>query len=103
MPASDKLSGVCTHEYFIIFYELLNEYYINNSIYMMNLQIISLYVLIDPWIHCPSYWKAAPVQYISCTTVWLGVENGFGIKNGFFIGKWIFIIYSSLYSQLVGK
>ena len=33
-----------------------------------------------------SYLKAARVQYISCPTIWPGVENGFGIENGFFIG-----------------
>ena len=61
MPTSGKLSGMCTCEYYIILYKLLNEYYNINSIYMMNLQILSLCVLIDPWIHCPSYhgWKAA--------------------------------------------
>ena len=37
------------------------------------------------------YWKAARMQYISCPTVWLGVENGFGIENEFFIGNWISI------------
>ena len=32
VPASGKLSGMCTHEHRIIFYELLNEYYNINSI-----------------------------------------------------------------------
>ena len=37
MPASGKLSGVCTYKHYIILYEFLNEYYHNiNSIYMMN-------------------------------------------------------------------
>ena len=37
------------------------------------------------------YWKAAHVQYISCSTVWPGLENGFGVENGFCIGNWISI------------
>ena len=50
VPASGKFFGMCTCEHYIILYELLQEIYIN-SIYMMNLQILSLYVLINPWIH----------------------------------------------------
>ena len=88
---SNYLSGMCTCEQYIILYEILNEYYNSNSIYTMNLWILSLYVLIDPWIHCPSYWKAARVQCISCPTVWTGVENWFGEENRFFIGDWISI------------
>ena len=91
IPASGKLSGVWTRKHYIILYELLNEYYNINSIYTMNLRRLSLYVLIDPWIHCPSYWKAACVHFIWCPTVWPNVENGFGIENGFFIGDWISI------------
>ena len=34
--------------------ELLNQIWNINSMYMMNLWILSLYVLIDPWIHCPT-------------------------------------------------
>ena len=37
-----------TCEQYIILYELLNEHYNINSRYTMNLQILSLYVLIDP-------------------------------------------------------
>ena len=38
MPASGKLSGVCTSEHYIILYELLNEYYnISSILYTMNL------------------------------------------------------------------
>ena len=49
MPASGKLSGVCTSEHYIILYELLNEYYnISSILYTMNLRILSLYVLINP-------------------------------------------------------
>ena len=51
VPASGKLSGMCTREHYIILYELLKEIDNINSIYMMNLQILSLYVLINPWIH----------------------------------------------------
>ena len=47
VPTSCKLSGMCTREQYIILYELLNEYYNINSIYMMNLQILSLYVLLE--------------------------------------------------------
>ena len=54
VPASGKLSGMYTCEHYVILYELLNEIYTINSIYMMNLRILSLYVLIDPWIHCPT-------------------------------------------------
>ena len=71
----------------LILNKLLNETYNINSIYTKSLWISSLYVLIHPL----SYWKAAHVQYISCPTVWLGVENGFDIENGFFIGDWISI------------
>ena len=48
VPASGKLSGMYTCEHYIILYEHLNEIYNINSIYMMNLQILSLYVLINP-------------------------------------------------------
>ena len=48
VPASGKVSGVCTHELYIIMYELLNEIYDINSIYMMNVRIFSLSVLINP-------------------------------------------------------
>ena len=48
MPAAGKLSGMCTHEHYIILYELLNKNYNINNIYTMNLQILSLYILIDP-------------------------------------------------------
>ena len=85
------ISIVCNHEHYIILSELLNEYYNINSIYMMNLRILSLYFLIDSWIHCPSYLKAARMKHISCPTVWPDVENGFGVENGFFIGDWIYI------------
>ena len=54
MPASGKLSGMCTCEHYIILYEFLNEIYNINSIYTTNLWILFLYVLIDPWIHCPT-------------------------------------------------
>ena len=37
VPASGKVSGVCTRELYIIMYELLNELYDINIIYMMNL------------------------------------------------------------------
>ena len=63
----------------------LNEHYNINSIYTMNLRRLSLYLLINPWIQCPSYWIAAHMQYISFPTIWLGVENGL------FIGDWISI------------
>ena len=69
------------------FWMNFNETYNINSIYKMNLRILSLYILIDPL----SYWKAAHMQYISCPAVCLGVENGFGLENGFFIGNWISI------------
>ena len=45
---SGKLYGMCTSEHYIILYELLIEYYNINSIYTMNLQILSLYALINP-------------------------------------------------------
>ena len=54
VPASGKLSGMCTHKHYIILYELINENCNINSVYMMNLRILSLHVLIDPWIHCPT-------------------------------------------------
>ena len=64
MPVSGKLSGVCTHGYYIILYKLLNEYYNTNSLYTMNLQILSLYVLIDPWIHCPILKSCSRAAYL---------------------------------------
>ena len=82
---SGKLSVMCTRKHFIILYELFNEYYNFNSICTINFWISSRYVLINPWIHYPNYWKAASIQYISCPNVWLDVENGF------FIGNWISI------------
>ena len=48
VPTSGKLSGMCTREYHITLYEHLNEIYNINSIYMMNLRILSMYVLINP-------------------------------------------------------
>ena len=48
VPTSGKSSGVCTHKHYIILYELLNEIHNINSIYLMNLRILSLHVLIDP-------------------------------------------------------
>ena len=33
MPASGKLSGMCTHKHYIILYKLLNQIYNINSIY----------------------------------------------------------------------
>ena len=48
VPSSGILSGMCTRKHYIILYELLNEYYNINSIYTMNLQILSQYVLINP-------------------------------------------------------
>ena len=70
------------------FWMNFNETYNFNIIYKMNLRILSLYILINSLL---SYWKAAHMQYISCPTVWLGVENGFAVENGFFIGNWISI------------
>ena len=52
MPVLGKLSCMCIREHYIILYELLNEIYNINSIYTMNLRILSLYVVINPWIHC---------------------------------------------------
>ena len=49
----------------------------------MNLQILSLYVLINPLIHCPT--AKLLTCSISCPTVWPGVQNGFGVENGCFI------------------
>ena len=38
----------------VILNELLKETYNINSLYTMNSQILPLYVLIDPWLHCPT-------------------------------------------------
>ena len=40
-----------------------------------------------------SYWKATcvQVQYISCPTICVGLENGFDLENRFFIGDWVSI------------
>ena len=55
VSASGKLSGMCTHKHYIILYELLYEIYnINLSIHTIKLRILSLFVLIDPWFHCPT-------------------------------------------------
>ena len=51
VPKSGKLSGVWTHERYTHFE---NETCNINSIYTMNLQILSLNVLIEPSIHCPT-------------------------------------------------
>ena len=93
VPVSGKLSGVCTRKHYIILYELLNEIYNINSIYTINLQTLSLYVPINQSLNLlsQSYWKAAHVQYVSCSTVWQGVVNGFGVENRFIIGDWISI------------
>ena len=88
VPASGELSGVCTCEHYIILYEFLNEIY---CVYTMNSWILSLHVLIDPWIHCPTEKLLACSHDISYPTVWPGVENGFCVENRFFIGDWISI------------
>ena len=50
VPTSGNLSGICTHKHYIIVYEPLknNEYYNINSICTIKLQILPLYVLINP-------------------------------------------------------
>ena len=48
MPASGKSSALCTREHYTHLNELFKETYNINSIYMMNLQILSLYVPINP-------------------------------------------------------
>ena len=82
----------------LILNKLFSKTYNINSIYTMNLRILSLYVLIEPWIHYPTE-KLLDCS-ISCPTVWLDVENGFGVENGSFIGNWI---SSRLASQLVRR
>ena len=94
VSVSGKLSGVCNRKRNIILYELLNNI---NSIYTMNLRILSLYALINPWIHCPTE------ELVSCPTVWLGAENGFGVENGFFIGDWISINLFEFVQSVVWK
>ena len=95
MPASGILSGLCTRKHYIILYELLNEYY-NMNIHdelMNNVSVCSNRSL-NPLFYC----KATHVQYI---TVWPGVESGFGLENGLFIGDWISI--NLFASHLVGR
>ena len=48
VPTSGKLSGMYTCECYTHLNELLNETYNINSIYTMNLRILSLYILIGP-------------------------------------------------------
>ena len=59
-----QMSDVCTHAHYIILYELLNEIYNINSIYTMNLWILSLYVLINSWIHFPTEKLLACAVYL---------------------------------------
>ena len=92
VAASGKLSDVWSLEPYIILHQLLNEYYKINSIYTMNLQILSLYAGSNRSLNPLCYWKtAARVKNISYPTVWPCVENEFSIENGFLIGNWISI------------
>ena len=75
----------------LILNELLNEAYNINSTYIHD-KLMNIFSVCSNWSLNPlSYLKAAHVQYISCPTVWLGVENGSGVENGYFIGDWISI------------
>ena len=74
-----------------------------NSIYTVNFWILSLYVLIDPWIHCPT--EKLLTCSISCPTVWPGVENRFGAENwmDYSLAITSLLTSLSLSSQLVGR
>ena len=76
----------------------------------MNLQILYLYVPINPWIDCPTYLKAACMQLHAVSDALLfgvllfSVENWFGIENGSFICNWISInLFICLGHQLIGS
>ena len=69
-------------------YSIFNKAYNINSIYyMMNLRILSL---CSNW-DCPTEKLFVCSISWSYPTVWLDVENGFGVENGSFIGDWISI------------
>ena len=80
---SGKSSGMCTHKRYTQFFN--KTYNINSIYYMMNLRILSLCFNWD----CPT--EKLFVCSISYPTIWLDVENGFGVENGSFIGDWISI------------
>ena len=68
-----------------------------NSIRTMNFWILSLYIPIDRWIHCPTEELPACTKLCVVSHALLfdvlsfGVQNGFGAENGSFIDNWISI------------
>ena len=63
------------------FIKLIVATYINDE--LMNFVSVCSNQSLNPLSNC----KAAHVQYISCSTVWPDVDNGFGVENRFFIGN----------------
>ena len=90
VPVSGKLSGMCTCKCFTHFWiNLLMKLNIN-CIYTMNLQILPLYVPIDPQIDCPTKNCSHAVACSISPSVLFGVLL-FGLENEFFISDWISI------------